>query len=174
MRSKPARTDLPPEPVWACAGELIDVLPGVMNAMRVAMRRHVSGGLSVPQFRCLNFVARRPGSSLGEVAAFMGISLPTASATVDRLAKAGLMDAVSSATDRRRSELRVTAAGLALLEGMRELARGELARQLADLSPAQLASLSESMALLKHAFGKAPLPTELLAEPSPGRRRKTG
>lgn len=156
-----------PDAAQACAADLIEVLPVVMNAVRVAMRRHVSGGLSVPQFRCLNFVDQRPGSSLSAVAAFMGTSLPTASANADRLVRAGLLEAVPAAADRRRSELRVTAAGRSLLDGMRELARGELALRLCELTAPQLAGLGDSMALLKQAFGRAPLPADVLAAPQP-------
>lgn len=138
----------------ACAAELIEVLPAVMDTVRVAMRQHVGGGLSVPQFRCLNFVELQPGTSVSAVSAFMGTTLATASATADRLARAGLLEAVASATDRRRSELRVTAAGAALLEGMRASARQELAARLARMSPADVRRVRDGLAVLSTGFGR--------------------
>ena len=73
----------------ACADDVLDVLPDAMDAIRSGMRSQLDTRLSVPQFRCLNFVDRQPGCSLGELAAFLGVTMPTASAMVDRLVRAG-------------------------------------------------------------------------------------
>lgn len=135
-----------------CAGDILEILPVVMDAVRVAMRQHVGGGLSVPQFRCLNFVAKWPGASVSALAAFMGTTLATASANADRLARAGWIEAVESSADRRRSELRVTAAGADLLDGMRLQARQELAVSLSVMSTQDVALARAGLAVLKAGF----------------------
>jgi DNA-binding MarR family transcriptional regulator len=86
-----------------CAQAVLEVMPAVMDAMRGAMRLQVGEPLTVPQFRCLNFIAQRPGSSVSAVAAFLGVTLPTASVMVDRLVRAGAVAPRTAAADRRRS-----------------------------------------------------------------------
>jgi DNA-binding MarR family transcriptional regulator len=83
----------------------------------------------------------------------VGTTLATASAAADRLARAGLLDAVVSPVDRRRSELRVTAAGSGLLEGMRAQARQDLAASLAAMSPTEVAQARAGLAVLRMGFG---------------------
>ncbi len=136
----------------ACADDVLDVLPGAMDAIRLGMRSQLNDGLSVPQFRCLNFIDRRPGCSLGEVAAFLGVTMPTASAMVDRLARAGHVQAAQAAEDRRRARLNISDAGKALLEQVRGDARRELAATLAQRPAEDLRAISVGLAALKRAF----------------------
>jgi DNA-binding MarR family transcriptional regulator len=135
-----------------CAAEVLEVMPAVMDAMRGAMRRQVGEQLSVPQFRCLNFITQRPGSSVSAVAAFLGVTLPTASAMVDRLVRAGSVQPTTAVADRRRSELHVTPAGREQIEHMRSGARVEFARALAACTPAELQALHQGMAVLRRTF----------------------
>ena len=133
----------------ASAARLIDTVPAVMDAIRRAMRRHVDADTSVPRFRCLNFVARRPGCTIGEVAAFLGVTMPTASATVDRLVRAGALRTRPDDADRRRTLLEATPAGTARLARIRRGAQAEVARRLAALEPDELAALDAVLELLR-------------------------
>ncbi len=148
---KPAPVPCPQD----CAEAVLEVMPTVMDAMRGAMRLQVGEQLSVPQFRCLNFIARRPGSSVSAVAAFLGVTLPTASVMVDRLVRAGAVAPCTAPSDRRRSELRVTAAGLAQVRHIENGARGEFARALGACSPDELQTLQAGLAVLQRAFQPA-------------------
>jgi DNA-binding MarR family transcriptional regulator len=136
----------------ACAAELLDVLPDAMDAIRAGMRSQLDSRLSVPQFRCLNFIDFHPGCSVGEVAAFLGVTMPTASAMVDRLVRAGHLRIASAAADRRRAELSIRDDGKALLEQVRDDARRELAARLADRPPEELRAISVGLAALKRAL----------------------
>ena len=135
-----------------CASAVLDVVPAVMDALRAATRQHVGEQMSVPQFRCLNFVSRRPDSSISEVAAFLGVTLPTASAMVDRLVRAGALKMRSSRVDRRRTHLQLTPAGRARLRGIHDDAHGDLAQALARLSAGDLRRLYEGLGVLRRAF----------------------
>jgi DNA-binding MarR family transcriptional regulator len=135
-----------------CADAVLDTVPAVMDALRMAMRQHVGDQLSVPQFRCLNFVAHEPGCTIGAVAAFLGVTMPTASAMVDRLVKAGVVRPTTPAQDRRRSQLHITPSGRAQLQKIRRGARDELRRAMAVLSPAQLNTLHAGLDVLRLAF----------------------
>lgn len=136
-----------------CAAALVDVLPVVMRELRRGMREHLGDGLTVPQFRCLNYVSRHAGTSISEVAGFLGVTLATASAMVERLVRAGQVTVATSAVDRRRSQLRVSAAGRRLLERMRRGARRELAVGLEATSEHERQALIDAMAVLRRVYG---------------------
>ena len=150
----PRRNAQPPRP-QDCADAVLEVMPAVMDALRSAMRQQVGEQLSVPQFRCLNFIARRPGISVTGVAAFLGVTLPTASAMVDRLVKAGAVAPTIAAADRRRSELQLTGAGLAQVRQMRRGARSEFTRALAACSSEELQAVHHGLAVLQRTFQPA-------------------
>lgn len=137
------------------ATEVLEVVPAVMDALRHAMRSHVGEQLSVPQFRCLNFIAHQPGASVSAVAAFLGVTLPTASAMVDRLVRAGAVEPRTAADDRRRSQLHLTDTGAAQLAQIRLGARAELAEVLAGRSAEELRTLHAGLAVLRDVFVSA-------------------
>ena len=62
-----------------CAREILDVIPLVMRTIRAEMRRARGADLSVPMFRALNYVGGAEGASLSEVAAHLGVTLPSMS-----------------------------------------------------------------------------------------------
>jgi DNA-binding MarR family transcriptional regulator len=134
------------------ASEVLEVIPAVMDALRNAMRNHVGEQLSVPQFRCLQFIGQSPGASISAVAAFLGVALPTASTMVDRLVRAGAVEPRTAAEDRRRSQLHLTEAGAAQLAEIRLGARAELAQVLATRSAEELRTLRAGLAVLRHVF----------------------
>lgn len=150
---------LPAEPDIALADEamltaadLLDALPVVMNAIRDGMRRNIRDGLSVPQFRCLAFINRNPAASVSDVTAFLGVTMATTSAMVERLSSAGYVDVAVSATDRRRSELTASVSGKTLLKRMHDGAQADLARALAPLTAPQLSTLRKAASLLERSF----------------------
>jgi DNA-binding MarR family transcriptional regulator len=140
------------------AARVMAVLPRVMDAMRVAMRSQVDGALSVPQFRGLNFIDRHPGCSISALAGFLGVTLATASAMADRLVRAGHVQARGSATDRRRSELVICAAGKAMLERMRRQTQADLALALRAQSGEELRTLVRGLQVLDAAFPRVEIP----------------
>ncbi len=147
-------------PVEEHAAMVMDVVPAVMDTIRSAMRLSAGANLSVPQFRCLNFIAREPGCAVGEVAAFLGVTMPTASAMVDRLVRADLVVPQTSTHDRRRSQLQATPSGLAQLEEIQMGAQGHLEEILSACSPQELQTLQAGLAVLGQAF-KPERPSEL-------------
>ena len=142
----------PPPAADDGAAQVLEVIPAIMDALRHAMRRHVGEQLTVPQFRCLNFIALQPGASVSAVAAFLGVTLPTASTMVDRLVRAGAVEPRTDADDRRRSQLHLTRAGAAQLAAIRRGARKELAQVLATRSSEELRRLHAGLAVLREVF----------------------
>lgn len=150
-RPRRAAAAAAPDP-QAAALQVMRVLPRAMDAMRLAMRAKLDGPLTVPQYRALNFVDRHPGSSVSALAGFLGVTLATASALVDRLVRAGHLQSQGSLADRRRSELTLCDGGKAVLERIRGQTRADLARALSGLTPAELQALVDGLGVLEAAF----------------------
>lgn len=138
-----------------CAAALFDTVPHAMDAIRAAMRNHVGADLSVPQFRCLAFIQREKQPTMGNVAAFIGVTLPTASAMIDRLVRDGSVRSFNDPADRRRTLVETTAAGAELLQRIGCDARQSLAERLAQCSPDDLARLQRGLDVLRNTFGDA-------------------
>jgi len=135
-----------------CAAAVLDIVPAAMDALRAATRQHVGEQMSVPQFRCLHFVSREPGCSISDVAAFLGVTMPTASAMVERLVRAGALRTRPSRDDRRRTQLQLTPTGRARLRGIHDGAHADLSLALAQLSPNELRRLYDGLSVLRRAF----------------------
>jgi DNA-binding MarR family transcriptional regulator len=141
-----------------CAWEVMETVPLVMRFIRAEMRQQGKPVLSVSQFRALVFLNLSPGAPLCEVADYVGVTRPTASALVDRLVRYGLVDRIHHPRQRRHIMLTLTTAGSQLLQQTREAARSQLASLLADLSPGQVRKIGEGMVLLGSLFKEAATP----------------
>jgi DNA-binding MarR family transcriptional regulator len=129
------------DPASTAAMLLVQLAPRVLVAMRAGLRQAETGGLTVPQVRVLRYVRRHPNASLGELAEYLYISAPSASALVNRLTRQGLLLAEIPAEDRRRVRLTLTAAGEAALARATALSRDEVRARLQSLPPDVLAAV---------------------------------
>ena len=134
------------------ARQVLEVVPLVMRTVRTEMRRHRAHDLSVPQFRALGFVQRRPGTSLSDVAEHIGLTLPAMSKLIDGLVARKLMTRRGHADDRRRMTLELTARGAALLQTSRESTHAALAERLSQLSESDRAAVVRAMHILQPLF----------------------
>jgi DNA-binding MarR family transcriptional regulator len=103
-----------------CAREVLDVVPLAMRTIRAEMRSRRGLDLSVPQFRALLFIKRRPGAALNQVAEFLGLTAPSTSRMIDGLVQRGLVKRGSDDDDRRKLALRLTSAGQGVLDTARQ------------------------------------------------------
>jgi len=145
----------------ACAGEVLEAVPLIMQSIRVDMRRSRGPGISVPQFRVLTFLNRTNGASLSAVADRVGLSLPAMSRLINGLVERGLVRREESESDRRFVVLRLTTEGRDLVHTARAGAQSRLAETLDALSPTQRAQVAQAMVLLRSLF----LPRESAARP---------
>lgn len=136
----------------ACAQAMLEVIPTIMQTIRVEMRAHRQRELSVPQFRTLAFLNGNPGSSLSAVAEFIGLTLPTMSVLVEGLVQRGLVQRIPDPRDRRRVLLSLTTEGLSLHTGAVAGAETSLADLLAPLSAADRDTIVHALALLQPVF----------------------
>ena len=132
------------------AREIVMLLPRVAFSMRLAALFDLEAvDLTANQLLALLFISSAPEGRIkaGEIAARMGISLPAATAVVDRLVAAGVV-ARSQGEDRRVVFVSVTETGLGLLarltEGLQREIKAVIER---DSDPATLDGLVEGIRL---------------------------
>jgi MarR family transcriptional regulator for hemolysin len=136
----------------ACASELMDTAPQIMQAVRVEMRRGRGSDISIPQFRTLAFIQRSLDASLSNLAEHLGLTLPSVSKLVDGLVKQKLVIRQESTTDRRRITLALTKAGASIVNLARTGAEANLAKKLENLSSNELETICQAMQLLRPIF----------------------
>ena len=136
----------------ACAHEIMDTAPQIMQAIRMEMRRGRASNISIPQFRTLRFIQRNPDSALSTLAEHLGLTLPSVSKLVDGLVKQKLITRKESTADRRRLTLMLTTAGASIVDAARAGARANLATKMVGLSNAELQTITTAMLLLRPLF----------------------
>ncbi|MDQ3699403.1 MAG: MarR family transcriptional regulator [Chloroflexota bacterium] len=120
--------------------------------LRAADPRDWAAGLSMPQLRVLFFLGRLGPSSVGEVAAGMAVSQPSATETLDRLVRAGLVERTSDSSDRRVVRNALTTVGREMIDRPWETRRAVLASALRDATPADRATIARGLELLCRAL----------------------
>jgi DNA-binding MarR family transcriptional regulator len=135
-----------------CAQEILEVVPIVMRTIRAELRRHRAADLSIPQFRTLAFIDRNVDPSLSDVAEHIGLTLPSMSKILEGLVNRKFVTRQTSATDRRRMTLALTARGLTALQTSRAATRACLAEDLAALSDRQRDIIVQAMEILRPVF----------------------
>lgn len=137
----------------ATARDLLETVPLVMRFIRDQVRRGRAAGLTLPQYRTLNFVRRTKQPLLSAVAGRLGLSLPAMSRLAGGLVGRGLIQRRTVATNRRQLALELTARGEATLESGRAVIRRELSGALEELSAAEHATVRRALVPLQRAFG---------------------
>jgi DNA-binding MarR family transcriptional regulator len=102
-------------------------------------------------FVLLEVVKKGPdGLSMGELAGRQGMALNSATALVDRLVNAGLLERRPDLADRRVVRITATRAGGKLKAAISAVRRAEYQRLLAELSEEETAALRAAMPALAH------------------------
>lgn len=136
-------------PATGCAQQLISLVPLLMREIRADMRAAAPEGFTVPQFRVLIFAHSRAQPSVSELAAHLGVSVPTASVAVDKLARAGMLRAQPTPDNRRRRSIELTAGGHRAVEQALAATTAAFADRLAALSEQEQSQVADALALLE-------------------------
>jgi DNA-binding MarR family transcriptional regulator len=111
--------------------------------------------LTMPQVRVLFFLGRQGPSSVRDVAAGMGVTQPSATETLEKLVRAGLVERTADLCDRRVVRNTLTAAGREVIEQPWEARRAAVASALRCASPGERAAITRGLALLCEALQRA-------------------
>lgn len=117
------------------------------EADSIRLRQWERSHVTLPQLRVLYFLRRRPGSTTGELARKLGITVSTTSGLVIKLVDRGLVTRGSMADDRRQAPLRLSDAGAALLGELSEETRAFLV-DVADRLGPELESITQALEVL--------------------------
>ena len=121
-------------------------------------------GLSLRQYAALNGI-REGASSPGELARLWQVTPAVITGIIDRLERRELVRREPDPDDRRRLRLALTDAGLAASTLVERALSEELAAQLSQASPLELAELGRSLDLLLRTFAAlealTPVPGEM-------------
>lgn len=143
----PAGEDLPPA-----------LLAMMMTANRImateAVRAVPDGRLTPPQFRIMNYLLGAPGASLSEVAAYLGVRLPTASVMLVKLAAEGYVLRSRHPTSRRRMQLVLTERGQEVTTSVRTALFSRLHAGLARLEETERGIIQDAMPALRRLFAQ--------------------
>lgn len=140
-----------------CAQRILRVVPLLMREIRSEMRAAAPAGLSVPQFRILIFANTQSDASVSEVAAHLGVSVPTASVAVDKLVRLGMLSAEPTPDNRRRRSLLLTPRGRRAVADALASTTSAFAHRVAALTHVQLRDIAQALDLLEaHAADPTP------------------
>jgi DNA-binding MarR family transcriptional regulator len=130
---------------------MMEVIPPLMRQIREQMRLAAGGKLTVPQFRLIIRLSRMPMSNQ-EISEWMGVSAPTMSKMIDKVAKRGLVKRKAGKGDRRQISVECTAKGLKLAQDMGRAVQAQFAKKIALLTSDQAKALEVGISLLKETF----------------------
>jgi DNA-binding MarR family transcriptional regulator len=124
------------EPNDQVVGGAVDVLEALIAAAvgltTVAIAQAAPADLRFQQWRALVVVGRRGGIRVGEVAARVGMSMPSASRLIDRLEARGYVSTSRDPHDRRGTIVALTDHGAEVRQAVMSRRRSLLAEALAD------------------------------------------
>lgn len=142
------RTTRSPSEQEECAAAVLDVGLLVSRFVRAGMWQHRPAGLTLNQFRALNFLSAYPDASPSELAEYLLLSRPAVTRLVDDLVAKHLLARRPGESDRRRIGLSLTTAGRKHLDDYFAGARRIVAERLAPLTAEERAAVTYAMALV--------------------------
>lgn len=110
--------------------------------------------VSYPQFFLLAYLAEEDCISMSNIAKMMGHSTAAATGMVDKLQELGYISRSTAAADRRKIMVRITKAGMALVERM----RANIARDLAAIMSENQVGTEETVAAAASAIRRVRRP----------------
>jgi len=133
--------------------DAIELLPTLMRLYKSSIC--VPGELSsVPfgQIRIMGHLYHYGRSTVGEVAAGIGVSLATASELIDRLVENDWVEKRPNPADRRQIHLRLTDRAIALCDQMHDLRRAQITTAFAKLSTEERSAFLRGLRALVEAL----------------------
>lgn len=127
--------------------EVLDLQARLYRQLRPA-REWLEVDLTMPQFKVLLLLNSLETASMSQLAASLGVTLPTVTGIVDRLVERGLLVREESPHDRRVVVCRLTARGQQMAGRMQAANRSRMAQMVSTLDSAQLRTVIAAFDLL--------------------------
>lgn len=138
-----------------------DLIKEYMQVMAMVQRQVLpikassaaSQGLSRPQAEALHLLSCRESATIKLMAELLGISSSAATQLTEGLVQMELVSRESSTEDRRVVEVRLTTAGKKKVVGLRDAAKGHIAKLLEGLDDQEIVELLALLKKLAHSSG---------------------
>ena len=127
---------------------LIDALSGLWEADGPDVPEWVAQELTFSQLRLLFLLAKHGPSPMSRVAEWLGVALPTASGTVERVERHGLVTRQHRLDDRRVVECGLTDAGRRLIDEMSGTRLQMMRQILGVLTEDEMADMARLIAIV--------------------------
>ena len=117
--------------------------------------------ITMPQAKILHLI-RATGSmsmSMSDLVARLGVTVPTVTGIVDRLVERDLVVRRGTPDDRRRVLIEITPAGVAMIDGMRDLSAAQVLQLLTVLDERELGTFLEFLRVLESALVRCAVAT---------------
>ena len=143
----------------------------IVRYLRLADREvEMACRLSAAQLFVLHTLVETSGLSLAELADRTLTDQSSVSTVVARLVERGLVNRRASTTDRRRAELRITAAGHRMVERAPRAPQAQIIAAIRAMPPTRRAELVRALEGLATAIGANEVAPRMLFEDEPPRR----
>lgn len=153
------------------AEQALPLLPEIGKLLYAAVARHPRArGLSLGQIKATTFLALHGRRTVGEIAAGVGVALPTASELVDRLHEIGFVARGPNPDDRRQVLVWLTPEAQSFKQEMHALRRAQVLAALHRLAPEERPVFVRSLEALVEALRHYPL-EQPSAQPDPEPKR---
>jgi DNA-binding MarR family transcriptional regulator len=146
----------------------------IVRMLRVADREaETTHGLSSAQLFVLNSLWNEPAGSLHDLAARTMTDQSSVSTVVAKLVERGLVARTTSATDRRRTELRLTSGGERVVRTAPRMPQTMIADVIGSMTDRRRVELVRSLEAFASAIGANEMPDRMLFEDEPRARRRS-
>jgi DNA-binding MarR family transcriptional regulator len=144
-----------------CARLMLETFPLAMHGLALEVR---AMQYTLPQFRLLGYLHHHGPDSMGRLADWHNVTLPTMTKIVAGLVERGLVERTADPHDRRVVRLQLTTAGAELFKELHTRMETRLAGMVSAMRPADREALAAGLLGLQSAMRAA------TAEPAAGER----
>ena len=136
-------------PAADMAQQILQVIPRLNRWAETRVSQSDEGrALSLRQLSALS-VIREQSATLGDVARRLMVTPAVVTGLIDRLERRGYVRRISGSEDRRRVHLAMTDEGLEASRAVEQALVSDLSDRLASLSPEEIRTLEEGLAVLE-------------------------
>jgi DNA-binding MarR family transcriptional regulator len=162
-RTMVERSPAPADPATVAKAGIIADFRATMGELKcVGSERLVRLGISMTQLHVMHLLERHGEMAMSRLADMLGVSVSNATGLIDRVEERGYVERIRVPSDRRVVLVRITAAGLQVLDEVEAIRDEVLQRVLDRMDPDQIDSMATAMADLREAV------TAAVADPASG------
>ena len=130
-------------------GELVSFAVGIIDLEYSLTHASQTGETTPQQLKILRLVFLSPGQTLSALSDCLGISLPNASREIKKLSDLGLVEKTGGTEDRRVTSLRLSPAGMTLVQALFDRMAEIFYRKQGTWDEGRMAETRQAMAVLQ-------------------------